>query len=126
MVRRNVNIRQFPVLSVQLRCFLLRTENRELRTSLWDARRSIAGYCSCIFRAIAVTIRRGVKRTDCANSQFLNPEITTGFPGHQRAITVFGNRARVHRTELQQPLAGCLRALVELRGRRHPGTGRLR
>ena len=45
-----------------------------------DARRSIVRYSSCIFLAIAVTIRRGENRTDCASSQFLNPEITTGFP----------------------------------------------
>ncbi len=35
---------------------------------------------SCSFLATAVAIRRGAKRTDCATSQFLNPEITTGLP----------------------------------------------
>jgi hypothetical protein len=37
-------------------------------------------YYSCVFRAMAVTNRRGENLTDCATNQFLNPEITTGFP----------------------------------------------
>jgi len=40
----------------------------------------VTAYGSCIFLAIAVTKLRGETRTDCATSQFLNPEITTGFP----------------------------------------------
>src|ERR1039458_3322222 len=43
-------------------------------------RRSSDDYFSCSFFAIAATIRRGAKRTDCATSQFLNPEIATGLP----------------------------------------------
>jgi hypothetical protein len=35
---------------------------------------------SCSFLATAAAIRRGAKRTDCASSQFLNPEITVGLP----------------------------------------------
>src|SRR5208337_372036 len=53
----------------------LRRRCRDLSDTYW-----ISGYSSCAFRAIAVTRRRGPKRTDSASSQFLNPEITTGFP----------------------------------------------
>src|SRR6202521_1195762 len=40
------------------------------------------------------------------------------FSSHQCTVAIFGNRARIHRTELQQVHAGRIRALVELRGRR--------
>ena len=55
--------------------FLLREERTGgRRPSLHDH------YSACIFLAIAVTSLRGENRIDCASSQFLNPEITTGFP----------------------------------------------
>lgn len=41
---------------------------------------SLPPLLSCSLRATATTSCRGLKRTDCATSQFFHPEMTTGLP----------------------------------------------
>jgi hypothetical protein len=83
---------------------------RYLGTPMQTREPVAAGLFSWMVRVIAVTRRRGEKRTDCASSQFLNPKSPPAFQPSARDSRL-RPRCGIHRSELQQSLAGAFARL---------------